>query len=220
MTQTKHSFKKTVPQDVALDYLLYLPDGYDESNRYPLILFLHGAGERGDDLDLLKLQGIPRRLAEGRGLPFIVVSPQCPLNESWVPFRDGLIALVDEIVVNYAVDKKRVYPTGLSMGGFGTFEVARRHPTRFAAVAPICGGLHILVDPGMTAQVLKGLPIWVFHGAKDDTVPVESSQVVVDALKAAGSSVKFTVYPNADHDSWTETYDNPDFYDWLLQHTL
>lgn len=220
MTQTKHSFRKTVAQDIDLGYLLYLPEDYDDSKRYPLILFLHGAGERGDDLDLLKLHGPPKRIANGDHFPFIIVSPQCPENERWSSFWDALVALVDEIIANYAVDEKRVYLTGLSMGGFGTFEVARKYPNRFAAIAPICGGLPVLVDPAMAAQVLIEMPTWVFHGAKDDVVPLEASQVVVDALKAVGNPVTFTVYPDADHDSWTETYDNPALYDWFLQHKI
>jgi predicted peptidase len=116
------------------------------------------------------------------------------------------------MVKKYKVDKDRIYVSGLSMGGFGTWSLAAYTPDRFAAIAPICGG----GEPFRTRR-LTGLPVWVFHGAKDKAVPLERSQEMVDALKKRGGSVKLTIYPEAGHDSWSETYDNPDFYEWLLQ---
>jgi predicted peptidase len=120
--------------------------------------------------------------------------------------------LLDDIIRTYRVDRDRVYLTGLSMGGFGTWDLAAAHPEKFAAIAPICGG-----GNPQNAKKLARLPIWVFHGAKDPTVPIERSREMVEALKAAGANVKFTVYPEAQHDSWTETYNNPEFYQWLLE---
>ena len=125
----------------------------------------------------------------------------------------ALNALLDDVVGKYRVDKDRIYVTGLSMGGFGTWSLAAAHPERFAAIAPICGG-----GNPTDAKKLKDLPIWVFHGAKDQTVPASRSDAMVKALKEAGSErVKFTLYPDAGYDSRTETYKNPEFWDWLLK---
>jgi predicted peptidase len=147
----------------------------------------------------------------GKDFPFIVVSPQCERSQRWHP--DAVAQLVDELCGRYKVDRQRMYLTGLSMGGFGTWDTIAAHPKLFAAAAPICGG----GDPSRVA-LHKHIPTWVFHGAKDAVVPLARSEEMVEALKAAGVDVKFTVYPEAGHDSWTETYDNPKLYDWFLRH--
>jgi len=198
------------PLNAQIKYLLYLPKDYDQKEAWPLLLFLHGAGERGDELNLVKKHGPPQLLEVGKDLPFIVVSPQCPSGRWWE--SEDLSALLDEIVEKCKVDKDRIYVTGLSMGGFATWSLAAFSPDRFAALVPICGG----GDPN-TAAKLAQVPIWVFHGAKDPVVPVKRSEEMVEALKRAGADVKFTVYPEAGHDSWTETYANSGLYDWLLQ---
>src|SRR5216683_2915815 len=199
--QPKH-FEKEITVQVKLDYLLYLPPGYDkETKSWPLVLFLHGAGESGQDLNKVKVHGPPKLVEHGKEFPFIVVSPQAP-RMGWDV--QTLNALLDDVVASHRVDKDRIYVTGLSMGGFGTWSLAAAYPDRFAALVPICGG-------GNTADAmkLKNIPIWVFHGAKDNVVPPARSQAMVKALEAAGAEhVKFTLYPNANHDSWTETYNN------------
>ncbi len=197
---------------VRLNYLLYLPEDYETQESWPLLLFLHGAGERGDDLELVKKHGPPKLIAAGKEFPFIVVSPQCPPDRWWEPIE--LVALLDDIQDRYHVDQDRVYVTGLSMGGFGTWRLAAYVPERLAAIAPICGG-------GETywAKQFAHLPVWAFHGAKDAGVPVERSQQMVDALKKLGGDPQLTIYPEAEHDSWTETYENPKLYEWLLEHT-
>jgi len=195
---------------VTLSYLLYLPKDYAEKDAWPLLLFLHGAGERGDNLDRVKIHGPPKLIAGGKEFPFIVVSPQCPGNQWWQPHE--LTALLDEIVEKYKVDRDRVYVTGLSMGGFGTWSLAGFTPDRFAALVPICGGGDALV-----ARRLAHVSVWVFHGAKDPVVPLAASERIVEALKKAKCEVKFTVYPEAGHDSWTEAYNDPELYDWLLK---
>ncbi|MBE7560195.1 prolyl oligopeptidase family serine peptidase [bacterium] len=193
-----------------LHYLLYLPPDYARSRaRWPLVLFLHGAGERGANLERLKVHGPPRLVAQGKDFPFILVSPQCPAGRRWQ--SAPLIKLLDHIQAQYRVDPDRVYVTGLSMGGYGTWLLASEHPERFAAAAPICGR----ASPE-GAPRLKHLPLWVFHGARDNLVPITYSEQMVEALRALGADVRFTVYPEAGHDSWTETYDNPEFWDWLL----
>ncbi len=210
--QEGKSFKKEIVKTVTVQYLLYLPKEYgkDPAAKFPLILFLHGAGERGADLEKVKAHGPPRLAAEGKELPFIIVSPQCPERQFWS--HEALNALLEEIIAQYNVDQDRIYLTGLSMGGYGTWEMAMAYPDRFAALVPICGG----GDPGGVEKI-KHLPIWVFHGAKDKAVPLSESQKMVDALKALKADVQFTVYPELEHDCWTETYNNRALYEWLLK---
>ena len=195
---------------VTMKYLLYLPKDYERKPSWPLLLFLHGKGERGDNLELVKKHGPPKLIAAGKTLPFIVVAPQCPSSQSWESFE--LTALLDGIVEKYKVDQDRIYVTGLSMGGFGTWALAARTPGRFAAILPVCGG----GDPSQ-AERIAGIPAWAFHGGKDEVVPLATSQKMIDALKKTGGNAKFTVYPKAGHDAWTETYANPQVYEWLLQ---
>jgi predicted peptidase len=200
-----------VGDDTTLDCLVYLPDGYCDSDaRWPLVLFLHGVGECGEDLEIVKKQGLPRVLEEGNPLPFLVVSPQAR-SHGWNP--EVLLTLLDQIEERYRVDRDRIYVTGLSMGGFGTWALAAADPGRFAAAVPICGG----GDPAWAGR-LKDLPLWVVHGAQDDTVPIGQSEEMVRALRAVGGNVEFTVYPEAGHDCWTQTYDDPKLYGWLLRH--
>jgi predicted peptidase len=193
-----------------MDYLLCLPKDYAEKDAWPLMLFLHGAGERGNDLDRVKVHGPPKLIAAGKSFPMIVVSPQCPSRHWWRP--NELNALLDEIIEKYKVDQDRIYVTGLSMGGFGTWTLAAYAPERFAALVPICGG-----GDAFSARRISHIPVWAFHGAKDSVVPLSASETMIEALKKAKGNVQFTVYPEADHDSWTETYNNPELYTWLLQ---
>lgn len=197
---------------LTIHYWLFLPEGYDAKSdqKWPLMLFLHGAGERGDNLDKVKVHG-PPKIVEGKpDFPFVVISPQCPSDQRWNPGE--LIQLLDHAQKTLNIDDARVYCTGLSMGGFGTWALTAAQPNRFAAAVPICGG-----GKPADAEKLKSLPIWVFHGAKDPAVKLEKSQEMVDALKKAGSEPKFTIYPELEHDSWTVTYDNPELYKWLLE---
>jgi len=192
-------------------YLLYLPQGYerDTTQRWPLLLFLHGSGERGDDLEKVKKHGPPKLIAQGRQYPFIVVSPQAGQFGGWE--SQDLYDLLQDCKRRYRVDPDRVYLTGLSMGGYGTWDLALKHPEEFAAIAPICGG-------GDTADAwkLRNMPVWCFHGAKDSTVPIIRGQQMIKAVGRYNPSVKFTVYPEAGHDSWTATYNNDSLYTWLL----
>ncbi len=195
----------------SLDYLLYLPPGYQDGEKLPMIVFLHGAGERGDDLARVKSHGPPKRVESDPGFEFIVLSPQCPAGQRWQ--TADVIELVEHIRDTRKVDPDRIYLTGLSMGGYGTWDVAVRYPRHFAAIAPICGG----GNPRF-ARRIRDLPAWVFHGAKDQVVPLSQSQEMVEALREAGGDPKFTIYPEAGHDSWTEAYAGRALYDWFLQH--
>jgi len=220
--QTAKTFKSEAVKKFELNYLLFLPEGYkDKGQKWPLMLFLHGSGERGTNLSRVAVHGPPKVVKERPDFPFIVVSPQCPNGQTWND--DVLLGLLDEIIKTYNVDEKRVYLTGLSMGGFGTWSLGLRNPDRFAAIAPICGGgnmLDVLLPAGNKQSALKRLPIWVFHGAKDPVVKLEESERMVNALKQLGNeNVKLTVYPEAGHDAWTETYNNQELYNWMLSHT-
>ena len=219
--QEAKAFAAAVTKKVACRYLLHLPKGYERGRkRWPLLLFLHGAGERGADLERVKKHGIARVVEEGMKLPFIAVSPQCPADSWWTEQTQVLLALLDELIVRYRVDTRRIYLTGLSMGGFGTWMLGTSAPERFAALAPVCGGGSRLHGFPQRIADMVNTPVWAFHGAKDPVVPLSESQVLVDALRAAGGNVQFTVYPEADHDSWTETYANPALYAWFLSHEL
>ncbi|HEY1084170.1 MAG TPA: dienelactone hydrolase family protein [Prosthecobacter sp.] len=210
---TPQSFEGTVSLKVGYKYLLSLPDGYeaDSSKKWPLLVFLHGAGERGNNLELLKKHGPPKLIAAGKKFEAIVVCPQVPLKNIWN--EHGVKALTDEIVRSYRVDTSRLYLTGISMGGFGTWDTALAYPDTYAAIAPICGGAGVGF---VMADRIKDLPCWIFHGDKDPAVSVDFSKKIYDALKKAGSKAKLTLYPGVAHDSWTQTYDNPEFWDWLF----
>lgn len=229
-SQTVHSFERTLTRSVGYKYLLALPTGYDAARgrRWPLILFLHGSGERGDDVWSVAKHGPPKLLRGGASTPaatllaenFIVVSPQCPKGAWWDTAT--LLALLDEIATTHQVDARRVYLTGLSMGGFGAWELGISHPERFAAMIAICGGgsfATIFQASAQKRQELRSLGIWAFHGAKDESVPLAESQRMIDMLKVAKvEDVQLTVYPDAKHDSWTVTFANPEIYHWLLRH--
>ncbi len=228
-SQPVASFERTITKKVGYTYLLSLPTGYEAtgSKTWPLLVFLHGAGERGSDPSLVAKHGPPKLLREsplsaaGKALAenFIVVSPQCPADAWWDD--DGVLVLADEIAAKHKVDPHRIYLTGLSMGGYGTWSVAMKYPERFGAVVPICGGGQRLdIVRNRHKSALTSLGVWAFHGAKDTKVPLEESELMVKELKrVAVTDVQLTVYPEANHNSWTETYANPELYTWLLRHT-
>lgn len=208
--QEEKSLKTNFEQQVSINYLLYLPKNYNGKDKYPLMMFLHGSGERGNNLELVKKHGPPKLIDQGKDFPFIVVSPQCPSGIRWK--TNTLIALLDDIIKNYNVDENRIYITGLSMGGYGTWKLANEIPERLAAIMPICGW-----GDSWTICEIGDLPVWAFHGAKDNVVLPQKSQELVDALKACKGNAKLTLYPEANHDSWTQTYDNPEVYEWMLK---
>jgi predicted peptidase len=215
----QHAQKLEKQVTIKLDYLLYLPPQYEKDTKktWPLILFLHGSGERGSDVNKVKVHG-PPKIVESKpdsilAKEFIVVSPQCPAGRGWK--ADDLIVLLDDVEAKYRVNADKVYLTGLSMGGFGTWDLAANFPDRFAAIAPMCGG----GQPEM-ARRLKHTPIWVFHGDADPAVPVKRSDDMVEALKKLDADVKYTRYPGVGHDCWSESYANPELYTWFLSHEL
>lgn len=213
--QREVDFTTRITKTVTLDHLLYLPQGYDvdRKRRWPLIVFLHGSGERGTEIERVKTNGLPKRLDEGFDLPAIVISPQCPKDVSWSDgwMVEGLDALIDDALKRYRVDPARVTLTGLSMGGFGTWALGAAHPEKFAALVPVCGG----GDPDL-AYRLRTIPIWAFHGADDPVVPVQRTQEMADALRRYHGDIRVTIYPDTGHDSWIQAYDDPALYDWML----
>ncbi len=218
--QTESSFLQVVARTNQFRFLLALPKGYaaDAGRQWPLVLFLHGAGERGTDLQKVAVHGPPKLVRQGRDFPFVLASPQCPEGQVWD--TDALIALVDALQAELRVDRRRTYVTGLSMGGYGTWALASKYPDRFAAVAPVCGGgerIRALLPS--QREALKTLGVWAFHGGKDNVVAPSESERMVDAFQKAGvTDIRLTVYPEDGHDSWTHAYNEPNFYEWLLQH--
>ena len=194
----------------TLWYLVYLPAKYDTAICWPLLVYLHGSGQRGSDLELLRdEQGPPGLIERGRDLPMIVVSPQCPADRRWSPTE--VLELVDHVVDTLSVDEARIYLTGYSMGGYGTWEVAAAAPGLFAAIAPVAGA----GDPAAATRLVD-VPVWAFHGAKDDVIPLRHSQEMVDAVRATGGSARLTVYPEQGHAVCGRTYAKGELFDWLL----
>lgn len=205
----------TTQRETALDYWVYVPPEYDGETPYPLVMFLHGAGERGN-LESVKKHGLPRLFAEGEDLPFIMVAPSCPTVQWWLGLIPELNGLLDEVLANYNIDPNCVYLTGLSMGGNGAWHWAMHNPERFAALIPVCGfGVDILYPPG-GMEKLATLPIWAFHGAEDDVVDVSETREIVAALTALGANVRYTEYPGVYHNSWNKAYATPELYEWML----
>jgi predicted peptidase len=221
-TLPAQSFKWKTAHSGELQYLLYLPRDHraKRSQRWPLLLFLHGAGERGKDVQRAGIHGPMSLVRQGTNFPFIIMAPLCPEGQQWE--NEPLLQLLDHAVKKFSVATNRVYLTGLSMGGYGAWRLALDQPERFAAVVPICGGgnlIDVILGSRNRTETLRTLPVWVFHGARDNVVPPDESERMVEALRKIGAKeVKLTIYPHAGHDSWTETYNNPEFYRWLLQH--
>ncbi|MBW6456331.1 MAG: dienelactone hydrolase family protein [Trueperaceae bacterium] len=197
---------------VRLPYLLHLPAGVEARRDWPLIVFLHGSGERGDDLESLRRHGLPRRIEDGLELPAVVLSPQCPDGQVWAQQYPAVMALVDDVMARVGIDPDRVFLTGLSLGGAGVVHLAATHPERFAALAPISGPwTFYYVTPGMAR-----LPLWAFHGEDDPVVAVEDSRRLVAAVEALGGEARLTTYPGVAHDAWTNAYATDELFDWLL----
>ncbi len=192
-------------------YLLYLPQEYERGGEpWPLILFLHGGGEAGGDLSLVKREGLPRLLEQGKHLPFVVVSPQSARKAWSIP---DLILFLDEIKRTHRVDRERIYATGLSTGAYASWLLAIHHPDRIAAIAPVTTHKK---PPDICK--MKSVPAWAFHNAGDGRAPPSVTRKIVEALEACGGEVKLTIYPRKGHDAWSETYGRPDLYEWFLKH--
>lgn len=236
-SQDKSLFTKElfIKGNDTLKYRMLLPENFDAEKQYPVLFFLHGSGERGNDNEAQLVHGSKLFLnAENRkNFPAIIIFPQCPQNDYWsnvkinnanttdrFSFQKGgkpnktmslLIALVSKIKSEKFSDNDRFYVGGLSMGAMGTFELLRRKPTVFASAFAICGG-----DNVDNVKKYKHIPLWVFHGGKDNVVPIQKSEIVVNELKRLGADVKFSIYPDANHNSWDPAFAEPDFLSWIF----
>jgi predicted peptidase len=216
-------------------YQVFVPDNWSPNQKWPMILFLHGAGERGTDGLIQTQVGIATAIRNDRSrFPAIVVMPQCLREHSWnkPDMEEVALAALAAASREFKGDRKRNYLTGLSMGGYGTWALAAAYPNKFAAIVPICGGILLPDDsrkqpdsdriPYLEAAKKIGtkLPIWVFHGDADPAVPVAESRLMVEALKAAGANVRYTEYPGVGHNSWDKAYADPELMTWLLSKSL
>jgi len=189
---------------------VWLPPEYTQrSERWPLLIFLHGSGERGTDLEKVKVHGPPMWAARGKGYPLILVSPQLEEGAIWSPER--LHKLLAALKTRLHVDPQRCLGTGLSLGGHGMWNWASAYPRDLAAIAPVCG----FGDPAKVAA-MRDVPVRAYHGDADSVVPLARQQACVDALRAAGGKANFTIYPGVGHDSWTPAYQDPELLPWLL----
>ncbi|RYG32348.1 phospholipase [bacterium] len=207
---SEESYSAVVTKTIGARFVTALPEGYETRNDWPLLIALHGVGERGDDLGLLQAHGIVRSLAEGKRPPMVIVAPQCPDGERWDP--EIVLGLVENACERYSVDPSRVFLTGLSMGGEGVWAAAMRAPTRFRALSVFCGRGVALGN----AWALRETPIWVVHGDADLAVPVEESRRMVAAMEKVGGKVRYDELPGADHFIWQPYYDGDELYEWLL----
>lgn len=208
--QTAHALD--IEKDQKIDYLKFLPKDYSsKGKKWPLMIFLHGRGESGDELQNVKKWGPPRIVETKSDFPFVLISPQCPDGRKGHNTKH-IKKLIDDTIKNHNIDTERIYLTGLSMGGFGSWKLAAEYPDFFAAVAPVCGG-----GKPETAEKLKAIPIWAFHGDKDSVVPLSRTTDMTDAIKkAGGKKIKVTIYENVGHDSWRKAYADKELYKWLL----
>ena len=201
---------------ISLRYLQYLPPEYADSEKeFPLVIFLHGSGERGEDLDLLTLHGWPRYIEEGKDYPFILVSPQLPEGDFWGAYIESLNRLLDHLMATLPVDPKRVYLTGLSNGGTGTYLWGQTNPERFAALLPVCGAGIVWLT-----YKLVHTPLWAFHGDQDTAISFEESVRMVEGINARGGDAKLTIYPGVGHNCWVYVYDDPAVLTWMLEQHL
>lgn len=204
-------FEKDVKS--KLNYIVYIPESYDPKEKWPLILSLHGSGERGNNISDVMKWGINKILKENVDFPFVVVSPQCPRGEIWEMQFNKLKDLLNELESSYNIDNKRIYLTGYSLGGYGTWNFAILNPEKFAAIVPISGGA---ISP-QKALRLKELPIWVAHGDRDTVVEFEESKRIVDSLNLHNPNIIFKVYKGGGHEVCTTAYEDPELFPWLLK---
>lgn len=210
MMYTKHKFASE--HFYNFSYIQYLPKDYDENKKYPLVFFLHGAGERGDDLDLLSKHGYMKyHIEDDREYPFIFISPQCPEDKYWGNYVESLFKFLDYICENLPVDKSRIYLTGISMGGTGTYLMAQAEPARFAAIAPICGS-----GINWYGGALKDLPCRIYHGDCDSSVDPHDSLSMANSINRAGGKAELTVFPGVYHNCWDIVYSGEELIEWFM----
>ena len=208
---TKHKWNSDIYYNFG--YVKYLPKDFDTNEKYPLVIFLHGAGERGDDLDVAMRHGYMKHVREsGKEYPFICIAPQCPNGKYWGCYTESLLAFIDEMCAELPVDKDRIYLTGLSMGGTGTWMLAMAAPDKFAAIAPICGsGIY------WHGTILAKMPIFMYHGDCDDIVPYYESANMLRAINRHGNkNARLKTCYGYGHNAWDVAYSDDELIEWLL----
>ena len=206
----QESRKATLSTGESVSYLLYEPKSSPDKNP-PLLLFLHGGGESGDDIEKVKTHGPPKEIENGRSFPFLVISPQNPDKKGFWD-EDRLARFLDHLDGELYFDRKRVYLAGMSRGGYGAYRLAMENPNRFAAMIVLCAAA-----PTPYAGWLPKIPIWLIHGDKDPVIPVDESIRMEKAIRASGGDITLTRHRDAGHDVWTKTFASHDFVEWLLQ---
>ncbi|MDF1661429.1 MAG: alpha/beta hydrolase-fold protein [Planctomycetota bacterium] len=211
-------FYQQQTRTLNLNFLLFSPEtDHDPNRRYPLVLFLHGAGERGEELERLLDHSIPDIIEQQKREPFFLLAPQCPNDSYWILHRESLTRLLDEFLGSYPVDRSRIYLTGVSMGAETSWLLALQNPDLFAAFVPVCGRGPWWADFPNVAGELNRLPIWAFHGDADTIMPVQHSRALVARVNDCGGSARYTEYEGVDHDSWNRAFKEDEMYDWLFQ---
>lgn len=206
----KNGKKKAQPCYPFSSFISF-PENVGGLEKYPLLLFLHGAGERGTDVELMALHGPLKHAQNGKEFPFIIAAPQCPADNYWTAYIESLNTYLDNLIEEYPIDPDRIYLTGISMGGCGTWQWALANPERFAAIAPVCG-----IGIPWYAERLKNMPVWAFHGEQDGCIPCHHSVEMVNAIQAVGGNARLTTYPEIGHNAWDPAYENEELYRWLL----
>ena len=211
---SKSGYSSSLKQ-VKYNYLLHVPDDYDKypDKKWPVIVYLHGRHASGKNLSSVNRYGLPYYISKGKKMDFIVVSPQCPWGKNWAS-EDWFNPVYNEVSGKLRVDDSRIYLIGMSMGGFGTWEIAARMPDRFAAISPMCGGANL-----KWVDQLSKIPTWVFHGTADKQIPISRSEVMVKALENKKANIKFTRLIGQGHDI-SKQFNDDELYAWLLQHSL
>lgn len=211
---TKHKWESDIYYNFK--YNKYLPKDFDETKEYPLVLFLHGAGERGDDLDVAARHGYMKYVREeGKEYPFICIAPQCPDDKYWGCFTESLLAFLEYIISSLPVDRKKVYLTGFSMGGTGTWMLAMAAPEKFAAIAPVCGS-----GICWNAGIVKDIPIFMYHGDCDDTVPISESVTMLNRVNRYGGDAKLKICYRVGHNAWDYAYTDEELINWMMEKHL
>ena len=215
-TPTLISGRQELRVSETLEYFLYYPPGYWEETdqKFPLLLFLHGGGESGASLELVRKNGLPKLVSEGAEFPFLILAPQNPHKKKWWNVR-AVMALLENVVADNRVDRSRLYLTGLSRGGNACWEIATQFPDTFAAMAVVCG----MTPLPYAHWIDRDLSIWVFHGTEDPVIPYSESEAMVRKLRELGYDVRLTAYEGVGHNSWERAYKEEGLYEWFLEHS-
>jgi predicted peptidase len=213
--QEPQTLNALIPTQV--NYLIFLPKHYgiEPEHRWPLLLYLHGIGQRGDDITLLQNQHALMSKMQQDTFPFVVLTPQCPARSSWLCQLAALNALLDHILATYAIDTQRVSVTGISAGAMAAWHLPIMYPERFAATIPVAGWCPR--EERERIPRMKGVALWAFHGAKDPTMALSEAQTSIERLQAMGGNGKLTVYPEGEHEIWEQVYRYEPLFEWLLQ---